>query len=247
MPRFPLLTGWVAFLLAPGVLSRWFSLSVLLALFASLAAFAFPMLFAGFGALAGLPLLCGAAALGGLWYAAAAACAVTVVTESSEGNSHIAAWPSTNPTDWMGEALYLLVAASAAAAPGYLVAKLLGGEPSVVMLGMLVSAWYLFPVMHLSTLEASSPFSLLMPGVLGSLRHWPGTWALFYLLSAGGFALLGGVVWWMSGFGPAGQLAALTPVVGGLGAYFRLIGRLAWRIRDDSPPRREQRRPMVDA
>ncbi len=50
MPRFPLLTGWVAFLLAPGVLSRWFSLSVLLALFASLAAFAFPMLFAGFGA-----------------------------------------------------------------------------------------------------------------------------------------------------------------------------------------------------
>ncbi len=103
MPRWPLVTGWAAFLVAPGVMSRWFSLSVLLAAFGALAAFAFSMMFAGFGALAGLPLLCGAAALCALWYAAAAACAVTVVTESSEGNNHIVAWPSANLTDWMGE------------------------------------------------------------------------------------------------------------------------------------------------
>ena len=241
MPRWPLLTGWVAFLFSPGVISRWFSLSVLLTLFIVLAVFAFSMLFAGYGALAGLPLLCGAASLCAMWYGAPAACAVTVVTESSEGNDQMMAWPSTNPADWLGEAFYLLIAMSAAAAPGYLVVQLSGGEPPVAILGMLASAWLLFPIMHLSTLEASSPFSFLTPGVAGSFGRWPGTWLLFYLLSALGVVAVGSIVWLFENIGSIGLLVAIAPIVGGLGAYFRLIGRLAWRIRDDSKPSRAGR------
>ncbi len=235
MPRWPLLSGWMAFLFDPSVVSRWISLTALLAIFTSVVLFGLAVMFSPMGAIAGMCLLCGGATFIALCLASAAACAVTIVTESSEGNNRVMQWPGINPIDWMGESGYLLVGASAAAAPGYIVARVFSAEGSVIAIAMGVSAWLLFPIMHLSTLEASSPFSLVMPGVLGSLGRWPGNWLLFYLLSAIDFVITGIAVLLLMNQGVPGLLIAIAPALAALVLYFRLLGRLAWRIRDGSP------------
>lgn len=236
MPRLPLVTGWGAFLRSPGVVPRWLGLSVWLSGCIALAAFSFTLIFGGgpYGAVAGLPLFCAAGAMLGLWYGCCAAIAMTVITESSEGNDKMTAWPTINPIDWMGEALYMMVAALASAAPGYLLVLVTGAHSIFVLGGMLASAWVFYPIMQLSSLEASSPFALAMPGVLGSLGEWFGTWGRFYILSGllavATVVVVGGLGW----LSPPLLLVASVPIVGAAGVYFRLLGRLAWRIREDS-------------
>lgn len=233
MPRWPLLSGWLSFLRGPDVVARWITLSILLPIFGAIAAMGFSMLFSGYGAIMGLPMMCAAAAGLTLCFGAAAACAIAIITESSEGNDHIMAWPSNNPIDWMGEAIYLLVTLLASAAPGYLLVQLAGPEPSGVLLGMLVSAWVLLPVILLSTLEGSSPFALVMPGVVGSLRDWIGSWALFYLLSAAFMTAAAVALGLLASQGVAWLSVGGLVLVGVSGAYFRLLGRLAWRVRHE--------------
>ncbi|WP_442482032.1 MJ0042-type zinc finger domain-containing protein [Aeoliella sp. SH292] len=231
MTRFPLLSGWAAFLGSPGVVPRWIVLSAIMSCFAALAVFAFSMIFQGYGAIAGLFLLCGAAFIGGLWFANLSAAFVSIVTESSEGNNQVMAWPSVNPVDWMGETVFVVIAGLVAGAPGYVAVQLAGADLPLQLLAIAVSTWLFFPLMHLSTLEGSSPFALLMPGVAGSIREWFGTWVVFYFLSG---MLLGATIAslllldWASDLG---WLLGSVPIVGGLLAYARLVGRLAWRIR----------------
>lgn len=233
MTRYPLLSGWGQFITAPGVVARWLALSIVMSGFAALAVFAFSMLFQGFGAMAGMPLLCGAAVIGGLWFAMLSATFVTIVTESSEGNNQMMAWPSINPVDWMGETMFILVATLAAGAPGYVLFQIAGANVPLLLLSIAVSTWIFFPLTHLSTLEASSPFALLMPGVVSSLREWYGTWVVFYALSGAMlFATIVSLVL-LAWAGDLWLLAGSVPVMAGVIAYARLIGRLAWRIRYD--------------
>lgn len=235
MPRLPLVSGWAAFFTGPGVVARWLVISMWLSGAAALAVFAFNLIFAGgqYGAVAGLPLLCSAGAVAALCYAYSAAMAITIVTESSEGNDRMTSWPSINPIDWMGETIYTVIAGLAAAAPGYLLVQVTGAHSVAVLGGMLVSGWLLYPVMQLSSLEGSSAFALAMPGVLGSISNRFGTWVTFYLLSgaiAAAMVLAIAALWWIGG--PA-MMAASVPIIGAAIAYFRLLGRLAWRIRED--------------
>ncbi|MGI9455263.1 MAG: MJ0042-type zinc finger domain-containing protein [Aeoliella sp.] len=244
MPRWPLLTGWYGFLLAPGVIARWISLSLVLAGVLALGVVSYATTMgagsglAAFGAVAGLCFLCLAAMAGILWYGAASACAIMVVTESSEGNNQIQPWPSSNPIDWLGEAFYLMVTFAAAAIPGWAVGTLAFSAPEDLATATALSIWLCFPVVLLSTLEASSPWALVMPGVLGSLRYFPGSWVLFYLMSGAGLMLAIGVLvtvevlGLLGGIGGLGLLLAVPIVIAAVGLYFRLIGRLAWQIRE---------------
>lgn len=235
IPRWPLLTGWGAFVRGPGVVARWLVLSLWLPLVVTLAASALGLIFAGgpYGAVAGLPLLCGAGVVAALWLGATAAIAMTIVTESSEGNNTIAHWPTINPTDWLVETGYLAVAAAASAAPGYIFASLAGIETMMLLPAMLLSSWICFPLMHLSTLEASAPFALVMPGVLASLREHIGSWVLCYLLSGAMAAAVAGTFVGLAAIGAVWALLAAPVLVAAVGLYFRLLGRLAWRVRYD--------------
>lgn len=236
VPRLPLLTGWGAFLASSGVVARWLGLSAWFSAAAALAVFAFNIIFTGgpYGAVAGLPLLCAAGAVAALCSACCAATAITIVTESSEGNNQMTAWPTINPIDWLGETLYIMVAGLVATAPGYLLVQVSGAPSWAVLGGMLVSGWLLYPIVQLSTLEASAPFALIMPGVLGSLGRCSGTWTTFYLVSGAMAAVMVLAVALLAWMGPYALLAASVPIVGAAGAYYRLLGRLAWRIREES-------------
>ena len=89
----------------------------------------------------------------------------------------------------------------------------------------------LYPISFLSALEANTVWVPLTLPILGSLVRWWWCWLIFYCLAA---LLIGLIVAAASflietshfglliGFGPILSAAALI--------YFRLIGRLAWRM-----------------
>lgn len=233
MPRMPLLTGWQAFIGGPGVLARWVALSSLLFAPIVLAAIALTVIGTGYGALAGVPLLCSAGTAFALWFAGLCACGVAIVTESSEGNNHIENWPSVNPVDWLGETIYLVIACSAAAIPGWAFGKLAMVDAMLAWVPMLASIWLLFPVVHLSTLDASTPWALITPNIAGSFSEHFGTWVRFYLLSAIGGVALAGCLAGLAMVGGFAVVLAPPLVVTAAGLYFRLVGRLAWRLREE--------------
>jgi len=233
MPRMPLLTGWQAFISGPGVIARWVVLSAILFAPIVLAAIALSVISTGYGAVAGVPLLCSAGIAFVLWFAALCACGVAIVTESSEGNNKIENWPSVNPVDWLGETIYLVVACSAAAIPGWALGKLAMVDPTLAAIPMMGSIWLLFPVVHLSTLDASTPWALITPNIAGSFSEHFGTWTQYYLLSAIGGAATAGCLFGLSMVGGLATVLAPPIAVAAGGLYFRLIGRLAWRLREE--------------
>src|SRR5690606_11687633 len=129
-------------------------------------------------------LVISAAGLGGLALAGGAACARTVVTETSEGSDAVQSWPSTNPPDWIGESVLVALSFGAAGLPGGLMARGLAEEPFVATAMILASLWLFFPVTLLSTLEGGSPLALFMPSILGSVVLQGPRWLAFYALSA---------------------------------------------------------------
>ncbi|QDU57677.1 MJ0042-type zinc finger domain-containing protein [Aeoliella mucimassa] len=233
MNAWPLLTGWKAFLTGPGVVSRCLSIGILLAFFFTVAVWVYPMILSGYGAVVGLPIMVATAAMIMLGLASASACAIKVVTESSEGNDRIEEWPVNNPVDWMGESFYMAIGVMSSGILGYLIAWASGADVAGKLLGIAASMWVCFPVVHLSTLEALSPWSLLMPGVLRSMTKSAGSWLQFYLLSAIVVGLFVGTVMLLNRYSPELiSLAAIPFMIAGM-FYFRMLGRLAWRIRHD--------------
>lgn len=234
MPRMPLLTGWKAFAFGPGVIARWLVLSGLIVVPIVFAAIGLTLLTSGFGAIAGVSLLCSAGTAFALWFAGTCAYCVTIVTESSEGNDTVQQWPSINPVDWLGETTYLIIACSASAIPGWAVGQAAMLPPPYSVLPMALSVWLFFPIVHLSTLDASTPWALITPNIASSFSDYLGTWTRFYFLSAIGFAAVAACLLAVATLGPAAIVVATPVLVGAVLAYFRLVGRLAWRLRDDS-------------
>lgn len=233
LPAQPLVTGYHSFFTGPGIVIRWFTFSLMSTIAAALTLLAASMAFNGLGTILALFLVIFAFVIAVLCFAAASACAVAILAESSEGNSHIHEWPSTNPTDWMMETMVVLLALGAAGLPGGGAAFLLN-VPAPVATGMsLVSIWLCFPITLLSSLEGASPFSLLMPGVLGSLFRFGPSWVQFYILSGLLLTVVAGGIALVLSISPATAISLIP--VGWLGAalYFRLLGRLAWRIREE--------------
>lgn len=232
LPSQPLLTGYGPFFSGPGLLIRWLTFSVMTLVAGMLTLYALSIFFDGYMAVVAVFALACAFVICVLMLGAASASAIAILSESSEGNRHVHNWPTTNPSDWFMETFVVMLALASAGSPGGIAAYLLQLSPVASIALALASIWLLFPITLLSSLEGSSPFSLLMPGVVGSLWHSAAWWLQFYLLSAvlislvaGGFVLIG----------TSSPLAAiaLNPV-GWVGAacYFRLLGRLAWRIRE---------------
>jgi hypothetical protein len=127
MPRWPLLTGILPFLLSRGVPVRWFALSVGFIGALSILLYGLEMAMSGgMGAIAGMCFFAIGCIATMLCAAVAASALLAIVTESSEGNREVQYWPGIH--DWFGDMLILGVAGMVSAIPGWLIARFVAAD-----------------------------------------------------------------------------------------------------------------------
>ena len=235
-PPLPTVNGVWKILKSPGLFSRWlamtsfFCVALLVAGWSigalSQTGLGFAMAYAIMGfcflMLAALTVIANLALL--------AAIGVVVVTESSEGNDTVEQWPSSLPTDWVGEFIYVVVAFTVGGLPGWIIAQ---GAPSLGLPLVATSSWLLGPVVLLSQLEAANPLALLVPKVIARIGPTLHHWLLFYLVSGVQFAVAAGVTIGLGMLHPAAALVGVPAMVTAAILYFRGIGRLAWVMRHE--------------
>lgn len=242
LPRWPLLSDVLPFLLSRGVPLRWAALSAFGALNFALATASLPGLSGiggsvvanSMGAISGMCFLILSFVFGVIWLAALASVVITIVTESSEGNSVVSHWPTIDFTEWLAELVYLLITALSSAVPGGLIGQFVAPDSIQKAIWIAGSMWLCFPVIMLSQLDLSSPFAVLSAKVLMSLLRCPFSWLLFYVESA--LLVAGCIVAAMF----IGNLLLLLVIViplsmAALLLYARLLGRLAWILAEATP------------
>ena len=163
-----------------------------------------------------------------------AACFVDIIVNTAYNTDKAADWPD---IDWRERLIifvrmiYLL---ALAIVPAAAIAKIL----SVTPLGVgrfsaifVAGTFLLFPIVLLSSMEADSIWPLSLPTWRSLKTAWPG-WAVFY---AAAMVLIMVVLAInaaaMAAFGVLAPLIACPVGAAALFSYARLLGRLAWFIR----------------
>ncbi len=242
LPDYPFVSGVFGFLLYPGTRVRWLGLALGTAVVYFSTANAIAAGIEGgstmfhsllFGILAAASFL-----IVGMLESVTA---LAIVNDTAAGNDEVVSWPDFVFLDWAGQAFYIINAVAFSALPGFLVASFLetsGPERWLTTAACAgLSGALLFPIILLSQLDGSSPFSLLTPGVLKSLPAAPAAWLACYVMQ--GLVLgaaVGGCAAAIAGLGANSIGAALA--VGTLSAAAvllcsRLIGRLAWYVEEE--------------
>jgi hypothetical protein len=238
LPRFPLITGILSFLLSPGVPIRWVTLSALGIIWCAMGLFGFGEVGAAGGTLGQMAAIGGVCSIaftcivGCLWMMALASSFVAIVIESSEGNDRVHHWPPMSTGDWFIDLLRVLLAAFVSAFPGWLAAQFLAPTSAAQLLMIAAGAVISFPIILLSQLELDSPFAVLSAQVLRSWVKCPVSWIVLYmesalLVAAGVWAAqyAGGIFTSLLTILPLSVLAAIV--------YARLLGRLAWVLAEE--------------
>jgi hypothetical protein len=169
-----------------------------------------------------------------VWYAGLAAIVMSIIVESSEGNDEIHSWPSTNPTDWVGEFFYLVFACLVSPLPGWLLGRFVPDVPTQVTL-FIGSVYFALPVIILSQLEVGSAFAIASPRVIGSFFRVPGSWLTFYVIVGLVLAVCLGATFVAALAGNV-FVAGLVPLyIFAIVFCARVLGRLAWKISESVP------------
>lgn len=257
MPRFPLLTGVLPFIVSRGTPVRWLVLSLTFLPGAWLFAYSLSSINqslgagsvggGGMGAIMGVCFMVLAVIAGVMWASAAASVCLTVVTESAEGHDQIQHWPPANLMEWFPDLFYLLIALPVSGFPGWLIGRLATTDPTQQALWIVGSVWMYLPLALLSQLEVDSPWAVMSARLLGALLRRPFSWLLFYVESAVLAAACVAAAIGTAAVSP-NLVLLLAPVYVAAGLlYSRLLGRLGWRIAADSespkasePPRAGQ-------
>jgi hypothetical protein len=223
LPRWPLVAGVLPFMFSPGVPVRWLGLSIALAcsitvLLSGLALAAS----GGLGAIAGMCLFAVGCVFTLISTAVITSTLLVIVSESSEGNKQVQAWPRI--FDSMGDFFLFAVAGMVSAFPGWLVGELFVERFEWKALSVAVSMLLCFPIVLLSQLDISSMWAVVSPKVLRSMARCPFSWLTIYFESAAIMAVClasaySGSLWLLVFVSMAGMLL-----------YARLLGRLAWRL-----------------
>lgn len=237
LPRWPLVTGILPFMLAPGVSERWvaFSTGYLVSTYLIMEAIAW----GGAGGLAtfsALMFFVAGMITGVILTGAAGSVLKDIVTESSDGNEQVQVWNTRYIVEWFPELLYIVFAVFASAFPGSMIARLTIPDVQWQMVIGGAGAIVLFPLVYLSQLYANSPWAVLSGRILATLGRCPGSWLLFYLESAllWGGCLAAGIVAPIAGVHPV----LIVPLyVAAFLLYARLLGRLGWRLAEAMPAR----------
>lgn len=227
LARWPLQTGILLFPLSRGMPPR-------IVLFGTWAAFVVWLAYtaigfvAGYGTILAMFLLAASGILGLMCAVALAAVWLAIITESSEGNDVVEAWPDMVFLDWMFEGFYIVTAGLVACIPGWAVSLLYLGEPLIRAGLILGGAVVFFPIVLLSMLDIGSPLAPLSPKILASLVRAPGSWLMFLVESGLALAGLAAVGLGLAQWSPLGLVYFAPIFVLASVWYFRLLGRLAW-------------------
>jgi hypothetical protein len=161
----------------------------------------------------------------------AAACSLHVFESTAAGLDRIEAWPEPNWRDWMGELIYVGWIAVIPLGISYGLG-LLGVSHGVTIFATLPALFFvLYPISFLSAMEANSVWVPLTMPILGSLARWWWCWLLFYCLAGLMIGSIAAAVILLIASSLDGLLIGMGPVLAaGALIYFRLLGRLAWRM-----------------
>jgi predicted Zn finger-like uncharacterized protein len=234
LPRWPLITGVLPFLVSRDVPIRL--LAVGLGFFSTLSIAIYGIEMAmqgGIAAIGGMCLFALGCALTMVCASFAFSCFFTIVADSSEGVNQIESWPGL--LDWFGGLLTFVVAGTMCTFPGYVIAQFVDHQQLLPSLLISLCPVIFFPIVILSQLDIGSIWGILSPRVLQSVFRCPFSWLTFWVES---FAIVAGTIvagWYVgkAGYNPLFVLVPLGTI--GLFLYARLLGRLAWRLAEAMP------------
>jgi len=160
-----------------------------------------------------------------------AACGICILESTAAGLDKIEAWPEPHWKEWMGQLLYLGWIGAIPLVVSFGLAKLAGLAGAPVEWVLAGALFVLFPVALLSSLEANSIWVPLTLPILKSFVRWWWGWLLFYLLTALVAAGLAAIFVFAEESAQEWLLLAIGPLfAAAVFIYFRLLGRLAWRM-----------------
>lgn len=252
LPAKPFATGVLRFLSYPGTIGRWLIMSLTLnvewgAIQTAIATAEGGPFEQFFSVLARVF----ASIFGVLFTCFLCTSLVVIVQQSSQGRDVMEGWPGINVVEWFFESWPVLASLFVALAPGFAIGQMayqLSGDFSWfwwIGLGCGAPSFALvFPILILSFLENSSPYSR---PIWRSLVEVPRYWCSFWLWS-GGLVFVGGILGIMrmlsSSTVMSVMLAALLMLV--VLIYFRLLGRLSWAA-DEALTRLDNARAAVSS
>jgi hypothetical protein len=195
-----------------------------------------------------IPALVGSVICGIIFVCFVAHHYLTILESTAAGGREVT-WMPESFLEFFGKAWYLGWLISLGFIPAYGIACLLTADVTIRGLLVALALWFLFPVIQLSSLSASSPWYPLSLSTLDRLARKPALVLGFYLLSLPVMGLL--VAGWYSSFLQSGSLVVAVAgaflLVLGLFLHARLLGRLAAVLSLVQPlfPRRrkKKRRP----
>lgn len=230
MPRQPLLSGILPFMISAHVPEWWIALS--LAFLAGGYLISEALIWGGLGGLAAISALIFfifGSIITFLTGSVAACVFKAIVVESSEGSDRVENWGTRYVADWFPEMLFMMTAVFISTFPGAAIARLIGGDLLVQYLFGAAGAAVVFPIVYLSQLDFNSPWGVLSGRILASIAKCLGSWILFYIETGLIIAACLGVGIWAAKSGVYPVLP--FPVyVAALLLYARILGRLAWRV-----------------
>jgi DNA-directed RNA polymerase subunit RPC12/RpoP len=236
MPRWPLVTGVLSFLVSRGVLVRWLVYSLVWMVYDAIATYGISAIGTGgdrtaqsMAAVMGVCFMVLGFIICVFWSAGLSAIFFAIITESSVGNREIHAWPGPEFMSWFPELFHVLFAGAMSIGPGWALALLTPDEPLLTAAFIGASVVLSFPIMVLSQLDQGSMFGILSFRVLLSLARCPLSWVMFYLES---FALFAGCI--AIGYFVPHVLCAPIFVMA-VFLYARLLGRLGWKLAESMP------------
>ncbi|QDV23678.1 RING finger protein [Aureliella helgolandensis] len=175
------------------------------------------------GVLFALPMLSGGLAL---------------IESVANGQRRVSEWPGFNLFDNIGDVLAIAGALAASLVPGFFVGYLLGGNGEgggrIMITGMMVTCFVLFPVVLMSMLDNGSLFQPISQSVLRSFRAAADAWGGYFLKCL--FAYFFVMLLWLLllGEGKSPILAAIAGFLLPLLVFYtcQQIGALAESISD---------------
>jgi hypothetical protein len=160
-----------------------------------------------------------------------AACCLCVLESTAAGLDRIEAWPDPQWKEWMAQLIYLGWIGAIPLAASYGLACLAGLAGARIELAFPGFLFVLYPIALMSALEANSIWVPLTLPVLLSLFRWWWAWLSFYILTGLLAAGLGAVFLYSLSSSQDLLQLLLGPLVAAAALiYFRLLGRLAWRM-----------------
>lgn len=233
IPRWPLISGVIPFLISRKVPVVWLGLSV--AYYGSLTLLLYGLetaMSGGIGAIAGMCFFALGCVFTMVCSAGASTALVTIVAESSEGVREIQHWPSLQ--DWFGYLVTVVVAGMVSAMPASAAAKLIDQfvplDPAYAAVAVGAIALFFLPIVLMSQLVINSPWGVLSSRILRSLMTCPFSWVFFYLEIAVIAAICGAATFFVARSNPDNVLRLLPLYALAMIVFARLLGRLGWRL-----------------